>query len=71
MTLYKLTQKETKENHYAKDRKDIRRLTNLSETSITKLLAKLRKGNCIVNTRQFIIDLVEIDETSIKEIHNA
>ena len=71
MTLYKLTQKETKENHYAKDRRDIRRLTNLSETSITKLLAKLRKGNCIVNTQQFMIDLVEIDETSIKEIHNA
>ena len=71
MTLYKLTQKETKENHYAKDRKDIRRLTNLSETSITKLLAKLHKGKSIANTRQFIIDLVEIDETSIKEIHNA
>ena len=71
MTLYKLTQKETKEKYYAKDRKDIRRLTNLSETSITKLLAKLRKGNAIANTHQFIIDLVEIDETSIKEIHNA
>ena len=71
MKLYKLTQKETKENHYAKDRRDIRRLTNLSETSITKLLAKLHKGNCIANTRQFMIDLVEIDETSIKEIHNA
>ena len=68
MTLYKLTQKETKENHYAKDRRDIRRLTNLSDTSITKLLAKLRKGNCIVNTQRFMIDLVEIDEASIKEI---
>ena len=68
MTLYKLTQKETKETHYAKDRRDIRRLTRLSETSITKLLAKLHQDDAIATTRQFIIDLVEIDESSIKEI---
>ena len=69
MTLYKIIKKETKENHYAKDRKDIRRLTGLSEASITNILARLHKGNCIANTRQFMIDLVEIDETSIKEIN--
>ena len=68
MTLYKITQKETKKKHYAKDRRDIRRLTNLSETSITKLLAKLHQDDAIATTRQFIIDLVEIDEASIKEI---
>ena len=68
MTLYKLTQKETKENHYAKDRSDIRRLTGLSETSITKLLAKINQDDAIATTRQFIIYLVEIDESSIKEI---
>ena len=68
MTLYKLTQKETKENHYAKDRSDIRRLTGLSETSITKLLAKINQDDAIATTRQFIIYLVEIDEASIKEI---
>ena len=68
MTLYRITNKQTKENHYAKDRKDIRRLTRLSETSITKLLAKLHQDDAIVTTRQFIIYLVEIDEASIKEI---
>lgn len=68
MTLYRITNKQTKENHYAKDRKDIRRLTRLSETSITKLLAKINQDDAIATTRQFIIDLVEIDEASIKEI---
>ena len=68
MTLYRITNKYTKENHYAKDRKDIRRLTRLSETSITKLLAKLNQDDAIATTRQFIIYLVEIDEASIKEI---
>ena len=68
MTLYRITNKQTKENHYAKDRKDIRRLTRLSETSITKLLAKINQDDAIATTRQFIIDLVEIDESSIKEI---
>ena len=68
MTLYRITNKQTKENHYAKDRKDIRRLTRLSETSITKILAKLHKDDAIATTRQFIIDLVEIDEANIKEI---
>ena len=68
MTLYRITNKQTKENHYAKDRKDIRRLTRLSETSITKLLAKINQEDAIATTRQFIIDLVEIDEASIKEI---
>lgn len=68
MTLYRITNKSTKENHYAKDRKDIRRLTRLSETSITKILAKLHQDDAIATTRQFIIDLVEIDEASIKEI---
>ena len=68
MTLYRITNKQTKENHYAKDRKDIRRLTRLSETSITKILAKINQDDAIATTRQFIIDLVEIDEASIKEI---
>lgn len=68
MTLYKITKKETKEKYYAKDRKDIRHLTRLSETSISKLLAKLHHDDVIATTRHFIIDLVEIDETSIKEI---
>ena len=68
MTLYRITNKQTKENHYAKDRKDIRRLTRLSDTSITKLLAKINQDDAIATTRQFIIDLVEIDEASIKEI---
>ena len=68
MTLYRITNKQTKENHYAKDRKDIRRLTRLSETSITKLLAKINQDDAIATTRQFIIYLVEIDEASIKEI---
>ena len=68
MTLYRITNKQTKENHYAKDRKDIRRLTRLSDTSITKLLAKINQDDAIATTRQFIIYLVEIDEASIKEI---
>lgn len=68
MTLYKIIKKETKEKYYAKDRRDIRRLTRLSETSISKLLAKLHQNDAIATTRHFIIDLVEIDEMSIKEI---
>ena len=68
MTLYKIVKKALKEKHYAKDRKDIRRLTGLSDASISKIMAKLYHIDTIVTTRQFIIEYVEIDETSIKEI---
>lgn len=68
MTLYKIIKKETKEKSYAKDRSDIRRITKLSEASITKILNKLSKPDVIANTREFIIDVVEIDENSIKEV---
>ena len=71
MTLYKIVKKALKEKHYAKDRSDIRRLTGLSDASISKIISKLHHTDTIVTTRQFIIDLVEIDEASIKEIHNA
>lgn len=69
MTLYKIIKKETKEKHYAKDRKDIRRLTGLSEASITNILAILHKDNCIANTRQFMVEQVDIDESTIKEVN--
>ena len=69
MTLYKIIKKETKEKSYAKDRRDIRRITKLSEASITKMLNKLNKSDAIANTREFIIDIVEVDESSIKEIN--
>ena len=67
MTLYKITQKETKEKHYAKNRSDIRRLTNLSETSLSKIIAKARIGH-IVTCHKFIIEQIDIDESTIKEV---
>lgn len=67
MTLIKVESKDTCAKRWAKDRRDIRSITKLSESAITNAMRALNAGK-IFATRKFIMKNAVVDEASIKEV---
>lgn len=68
MKLYKVTEIANKAVHYIPDRCGLKATIRLSDTSLSKIIAKVRIGH-IATSRKFIIEQVDIDESTIKEVN--
>lgn len=71
MMLLKIENKNDGRIRYAASRTDVKNILQLSEQSVTRVMKGVADGRGIVNTATSIVRMVEVDESSIKEICKA
>ena len=67
MKLVKVENKDNGSTRYASSRNELKELLGISEQSISRVAKGISKGQ-IITTKNYIVRIVEIDESSIKEI---
>ena len=67
MKLVKVENKDNGSTRYASSRNELKELLGISEQSISRIVKGISQGQ-ITTTKNYIVRIVEIDESSIKEV---